>query len=407
MKYRDLQIQTQREAPNNARTQGFAFLVRAGYLTRENVPTQLGKYELNHLKQLFNDPSVLEIARLPILGNDAETFFPIPTGDVEVAHCPNCKYTERLELATFKKTAFPQEEQLPLEQVSTPDCNTIEALANFLNIPKEQTAKALMYTRISDGRFVFVVVRGDMQMSEAKLKAQVGDIRLASLEEIVSVGAAPGYASAVGLKEALVVVDDLIPLSQNLVAGANEAGYHLKNTNYGRDYSAEIVADLVQAQAGDACVSCGNPLSVLSAIVLAKNGEYDFENILLALAETHHDDKGLTLPHPAAPFDVYLMHIPGRDAHNADTRAKAEELYNELQAAGVAVLFDDRDERAGVKFNDADLIGCPLRVTVGEKALKDGMVELKPRKVKENQLVPVDKILHQIHSALGHATTNR
>jgi prolyl-tRNA synthetase len=289
---------------------------------------------------------------------------------------------------------------LSIEKIATPDCNTIESLANFLNIPKEKTAKALMYTRVSDGRFVFVVVRGDMQMSEAKLKAQVGEIRLATAEEIVGAGAAPGYASAIGLsKEALIVVDDLIPQSQNLVAGANEAGYHLLNTNYGRDYSAEIVADLIQAQAGDTCAICGNPLSVLSAIVLTN----EFGNILLALAETHHDDKGLTLPHPAAPFDVYLMHVPGREM---DTRAKAEELYNELQNAGVSVLFDDRDERAGVKFNDADLIGCPLRVTVGEKALKEGMVELKPRTAKENQLVPVDRILDQIHSALGHSTTD-
>ncbi len=180
----------------------------------------------------------------------------------------------------------------------------------------------------------------------------------------------------------------LVPASQNLVAGANESGWHLKNTNYGRDYSAEIVADLVQAKEGDACIHCGNPLSVLSAIRLDDN----FENILLALAETHHDDKGLTLPHPAAPFDVYLMHIAGKEL---DTRAKAEEIYSALQGAGISVLFDDRDERAGVKFNDADLIGCPVRVTVGEKGLKEGMVELKPRKVKENQLVLVDEIIEK------------
>jgi len=196
------------------------------------------------------------------------------------------------------------------------------------------------------------------------------------------------------LKETLIVVDDLIPQSQNLVAGANEAGYHLKNTNYGRDYSAEIVADLTQARAGDACINCGNPLSVLSAIVLTN----DFVNILLALAETHHDDKGLTLPHPAAPFDVYLMQVPGKEL---DTRAKAEEIYNNLQSAGISVLFDDRDERAGVKFNDADLIGCPIRVTVGEKALKEGMVELKSRKAKEVQLVVSGQIIEEIKKIRG------
>ncbi len=195
----------------------------------------------------------------------------------------------------------------------------------------------------------------------------------------------------------MIVVDDLIPQSQNLVAGANESGYHLKNTNYGRDYSAEIIADLVQAKAGDACKNCGSPLSVLSAISLATRKEYDFQNILLALAETHHDAKGLTLPHPAAPFDVYLMHVPGKEM---DTHAKAEEIYQALQNAGISVLFDDRDERAGVKFNDADLIGCPIRVTVGEKALKEGMVELKPRKEKDNQLTPLDTIAERIKSLL-------
>jgi prolyl-tRNA synthetase len=179
-------------------------------------------------------------------------------------------------------------------------------------------------------------------------------------------------------------VDDLIPQVENLVAGANETGYHLKNTNYGRDYSAEIVADLVQARVGDPCLNCGSSLSVQAAMSLATRNAYDFENILLALAETHHDSKGLTLPHPAAPFDVYLMHVPGKEL---DTRAKAEEFYNSLQEAGISVLFDDRDERAGVKFNDADLIGCPVRMTVGEKALKEGMVELKPRKEKDNRLI--------------------
>ena len=384
MKYRDLNIQTQREAPNNARTEGFAFLVRAGYLTRENLPTPLGQYTLDYLRRLANDPSFISGLLLPAIGNDREIFLPIASGSVDIVHCPSCKYTERLELAQFVKTPLPHEEELPLEKVLTPDCHTIEALANFLAVPKEKTAKALMYMRPGDNQFIFVVVRGDMQLSEEKLKQHVGDVRAATVEEIEHSGAAAGYASPVGLKDTLIVVDDLIPGSQNLVAGANEPGYHLKNTNYGRDYSAGIVADLVQVGAGDACINCRNPLSVLSALVLATRNEVDLQNILLALAETHHDAKGLIFPHPAAPFDVYLMHVPGKEL---DTRAHAEGIYHTLQRAGITVLFDDREDRAGVKFNDADLIGCPIRITVGEKALKDGMVELKPRREKENRLV--------------------
>jgi prolyl-tRNA synthetase len=389
MKYRDLNIQTQREAPNNARTEGFAFLVRAGYLTRENIPTQLGEHALNHLRDLSTDSFFFSLLALQTIGNDNEAFFPIPSGSIELAHCSSCKYTERLELARFKKTPLPPEDQLPLEKVLTPDCHTIEALANFLGVPKEKTAKALMYTRLSDNQFVFVVVRGDMQLSEVKLRQQVGDVRVATTAEIEKSGAAAGYASPIGLKETLIVVDDLILQSPNLVAGANETGYHLKNTNYGRDYSAEIVADVAQANAGDTCNNCGNPLSVSSAIVLATRSGFNFENIMLALAEEHHDPKGLTLSHSAAPFDVYLIHLPGKEI---DTRAKAEEIYNLLQSESIPVLFDDRDERAGVKFNDADLIGCPLRITVGEKALKEGMVEIKKRTNANQELVSIKDI---------------
>ena len=397
MKYRDLNIQTQRDAPNNARTEGFAFLVRAGYLTRENIPTQFGEVTLDHLRHLSNEPSFLSQLSLPTIGNDDESFFPIASGPIEVAHCPNCKYTERLELARFAKTPLPKEDELPLEKVLTPDCHTIEALSNFLGVPKEKTAKALMYTRVSDNRFIFVVLRGDSQLSEAKLKQHVGGVRAATAEEVERVGAIAGYASPIRLKDAVIVVDDLIPNSQNLVAGANETGYHLKNTNYGRDYSAEIVQDLIQAKAGDACINCENPLSILSVISLATRKDFDFQNILLALAETYHDGKGLTFPHPAAPCAVYLMQITGKEV---DTRAKAEELYNNLQNAEISVLFDDREERAGVKFNDADLIGLPIRITVGEKGLKEGMVELKERKEKDNQLVPVDKIIEKTKSIL-------
>ena len=397
MKYRDLQIQTQREAPNNARTEGYAVLVRAGYLTRENVPTQLGEYALKHLRSISTSPSFLSRLFLKTIGNEQDTFFPISTGTTEVALCPQCNYTEMEEFAQFQKKPLPQEKELPLEKVLTPDCPTIEALAGYLSIPKEKTAKALMYTRVSDGKFVFVVIRGDMQLSEAKLKANVGNVRAATLEEIQRSGAAAGYASPIGLKDALIIVDNLIPQSQNLVAGANETGYHLKNTNYGRDYSAEIVADLVQVEEGNPCLNCGRRLVILATMPLASGREYDFDAILLALAQSHHDEKGLTIPHPAAALDVYLMHVPGKEL---DTRAKAEELYITLLSSGISILFDDRDERAGVKFNDADLIGCPVRVTVGEKGLKEGMVELKPRKEKENQLVVIDKILEEIKSVL-------
>jgi prolyl-tRNA synthetase len=395
MKYRDLSIQTQREFPNNARTEGFGWLVRAGYVTRENELTALGEYAVNHLRELTTSDasSFFFHLSLPTLGNADETFFLISNGSVEIIHCPACGYAARKELAQFQKIPFSTEAPLPPEKVLTPDCHTIEALANFLNLPKEKTAKALMFTRVSDRKFIFVVVRGDMTLSETKLKNAVGEIRLATVEEIEQAGAAAGFASPVGLTDALIIVDDLIPQSPNLVAGANEDGYHLLNVNCGRDYQAEIVTDLALANAGDACLLCGNKLTVQRAEILATRNEFYFDQILLALAETHHDDKGLALPASAAPFDVYLMHLSGK---TMDTRAKAEEIYGNLQSAGIPVLFDNRDERAGVKFNDADLIGCPVRVTVGDKNLVNGMVELKKRAKKENQLIHMTNVISAV-----------
>ncbi|MBL8091987.1 MAG: hypothetical protein JNJ43_16750, partial [Anaerolineales bacterium] len=278
MKYTDLKIQTQREFPNNMRSQGFGWHARAGYVTRENELTELGKHFISHLQNLSKDSSF--IFPFSFLSSEYETYFPLSTGSIELIHCESCKYTERLELAKFAKpVGATRESPLPIEKVETPNCNTIESLANFLNIPKEKTAKALMFTRASDNQFIFVVVRGDMTLSEAKLKNVVGEIKLATAESIAKSGAEAGYASPIGLKDALIVVDDLIPQSQNLAAGANEVGYHFINTNYGRDYQAEIVADLVLAKADDACANCGNKLSTQNAIALKINNEFHFENI--------------------------------------------------------------------------------------------------------------------------------
>ena len=180
MKYTSLSIQTQREFPNNARTQGWGWLVRAGYLTRENQILPLGEQMLQRLKKLALDPSL----GIPLVLNESDTYFPLSTGNLEITHCPSCHYTERLDLAQFKKTPLPREEERPLEKVSTPECNTIEALANLLNLPKEKTAKALMYVRKTDNKFVFIAVRGDMQLSEAKLRKIVGEVVLADAESI-------------------------------------------------------------------------------------------------------------------------------------------------------------------------------------------------------------------------------
>ncbi|NOY98186.1 MAG: hypothetical protein GXP40_03140 [Chloroflexi bacterium] len=392
-------IQTLREAPSNARSEGFAWLVRARVISRANDLLPLGQRTTGRLHALAATAggSIFTQINLPVITSGAEIFFALQTGATGIMQCPSCGYAARRWVARFAKSALPPEDPLPTEKIATPDCNTIEELANFLGIPQEKTAKALMFTRQADGKFIFAVVRGDMQLSETKLAQLVGDVRPATTEEIEASGAAAGYASPVGLKEAVIIVDDLIPQSANLVAGANEDGYHLKNVNYGRDYTADTIADVALARAGDGCPECNGTLVPLKADLVAesKNGQLVFHDIemLQAIAETHHDEHGLVWPPEIAPYDVHLVWLPGR---KMDTRPAADELYESLQAAGLSVLYDDRDERAGVKFNDADLIGCPVRVTVGERGLKDGMVELKARTASERELAPLDKIVARV-----------
>ncbi len=228
-----------------------------------------------------------------------------------------------------------------------------------------------------------------MNLSETKLRKVVGEVRLATTAEIEQAGAVAGYASPVGLDDTLIVVDDLIPQSFNLVTGANETNHHLLNTNCGRDYHAEIVTDLALAKAGDLCAMCGSPLELVNCICLKDKNGFRFEEVLLALAESHHDQKGLTLPISASPFNAYLMHIPGK---TLDTRASAEEIHLACQEANITILFDDREERAGIKFNDADLIGCPIRITIGERGLENGQAELKMRKTGESMNIDLDAI---------------
>ncbi|MCG2784298.1 MAG: His/Gly/Thr/Pro-type tRNA ligase C-terminal domain-containing protein [Anaerolineae bacterium] len=412
MRYDELSIQTHREAPANARSAGQSWLVRAGYISHSGQFLPLGERALARIRAYLKTPADFEQIGLLTLTGAHETYFPMPVGSHDLLRCPECGTAARAETARAKKAGSAAEMPAPLEKVLTPDCPTIESLAALLSIPTTKTAKALMFVSTGspkspdfgqtaesretfDSEFIFVVIRGDMALSEAKLEALVGKFRLATEDEIRAVGAVPGYASPVGVKNARIIVDELIPQSTNLVAGANQAGYHLLNTNYGRDYSAEIVADLSQANPGDPCIECGAPLEATRGWVLASDAGFDPEKILFALAEAHNDEKGLTFPAPAAPFDIYLMQVPGK---TLDTLPVAEELYQKLQAAGFSVLFDDRNERAGVKFNDADLLGCPIRITVGERGLQNGMAEIKGRNGSEVEQIPLAEIIDYLRS---------
>ncbi len=283
-------------------------------------------------------------------------------------------------------------------------------------------------------QFIFAVIRGDMELNETKLANAVHarDLRPATEEEIIAIGAVPGFASPVSLviksPQCLVVVDDSIPASPNLVAGANEMDYHLKNTNYPRDYAANIVTDIAAAEAGDDCPECGHSLRMergvevgnifklgtrysdsLGCTFLDKDGQQKpvimgsygigVGRLLACVAEEHHDEHGLIWPVTVAPYLVQLVLLRGKG--NPQAEETAGKLYSDLQAAGIEVLYDDRDESPGVKFNDADLIGLPIRLTVSERALTQGGAEMKLRNRTEKVIIPLKDVEARIRSELA------
>lgn len=365
-----------------------------------------------------------------------EFMYLTPIGEDTLLLCDHCGYAANRQIARFRKPATAAEAPQPLERVATPGVTTIEALAEFLGVPKARTAKAVfLIASVPQGdsavdRFVLALVRGDMEVNETKLANAVKakELRPAREEEIRAVGAVPGYASPVGLdpRRVLVVVDEAIPTSPNLVGGANEPGYHTRGVNYGRDFTAAIVADIAAAGEGDACPVCGHALRVsrgvevgnifklgtrytdaMGATFLDRGGSqravimgsYGIGSgrLLACVAEAHHDADGLAWPITVAPYQVHLVLLP--DAAGQAQR-EAEALYARLQAACVEVLFDDRDERPGVKFKDADLIGLPLRVTVSERSLKQGGVELKRRTAPDRAIVPLGQAVSRLQAEI-------
>ncbi|MFQ5616255.1 MAG: proline--tRNA ligase [Anaerolineales bacterium] len=381
-------------------------------------------------------PSVAVESDVGMMGGKLahEYMYLTPIGEDTLVICDECGYIANRQIATFQKPSPAEEGAQPPEKVATPDTKTIATLADFLDVPESQTAKAVfMIATLTEKKkdvqkFIFAIVRGDMDLNETKLTNAIKakDLRPAQDEEIIAVGAEPGYASPVGLaknENVLVVVDDLIPHSPNLVAGANEAGYHLKNVNYGRDYEAGIVTDIVNAAAGYACSSCGGTLRTsrgvevgnifklgtrysddLKCTFIDKDGQLKpvimgsygigVGRLLACIAEEYNDKYGLIWPITVAPYQVHIVSL--KDAGYA-----ASVIYEQLQEVGVEVLYDDRNESAGVKFNDADLIGIPLRVTAGKRGLQRGEVELKRRSERERKRIPVDEIVERVQEEIA------
>jgi len=377
-----------------------------------------------------------------------EFMYLTPIGEDTLLVCKNCGYAANRQIARFKKEPAAAEEPQPIEKVATPDTKTIEDLAEYLGIPKSKTAKAIfIIASIIQGvetydRLVFAIVRGDMDLNETKLTnvLKAKELRPAREEEIISVGAVPGYASPKGLKDVLVVVDDAIPESPNLVAGANEEGFHYLNVNYERDYKAEIVADIAVAEEDSLCPECGTPMGIQRGVEVGNifklgsryseamganfldqegktkpviMGSYGIGSgrLMASVAEEHHDEYGLIWPISVSPYALHLITLQkkvkhqdqniGEEVDDKDPLDVAEGLYKQFQSAGIEILFDDRDESPGVKFNDADLIGTPIRLTVSDRSLQAGGIEVKRRDQKEKAIVPIDKIISHVEATIA------
>jgi prolyl-tRNA synthetase len=350
-------------------------------------------------------------------GTAAHEFMHVtPSGEDRLILCPTGDYTANAEVATFDKGAPDFGPAAEREEVATPDCETIDEVATFLGVPTEQTIKAVFY--VADDEFVFVVIRGDLNVNEVKLRnaLQATELRPATEEEIRAVGAEPGYASPVRLADDVrVVADDSVEGLANGISGANRAGFHLRNVNYGRDYVASLVTDIALAEDGHACSVCGADLSAangieignifklgtkysdtMGATYLDKTGRQQplimgcygigVGRLLASAVEASHDENGISFPIAIAPYEVHLVPV----GKGAEVVEAADALYEKWVAEGYEVLYDDRKESPGVKFKDSDLIGIPVRVTISQRTLGDDSYEVKCRWKAEREYAPAD-----------------
>jgi prolyl-tRNA synthetase len=368
-----------------------------------------------------------------------EFMYVSPIGEDSLALCDGCGYAANREVAEFRLEPATGE-PAALERVHTPEAKTIASLAEMLEIPEERTGKMVFYVGTfpaesdeegKNERLVAAIVRGDMEANPIRVQQLAGalELRAAQEDEIVATGMVPGYASPVGIdRDALViVVDEWVAASPNLVLGANEVDYHLLNVCSGRDYEPHAVGRIAAAEEGFACDRCGGSLRLARGVEVGNifqlgtryseglgatfNDEDGTERpvwmgsygiglgrLLACVAEEHRDDGGLKLPVSVAPYHVALVAL----ARSDEAFAEAEALFDTLLAAGIEVLFDDRrDQSPGVKLKDADLRGLPIRLIVGEKSIAAGGAEMSLRSVGDREIVPMDDVVARVRAELA------
>ncbi len=342
-------------------------------------------------------------------------------GEGEMVFCSKCPYAanlEKAEVARPDRAEADPSSWRPLEKVHTPNVRTIEEVSRFLKVKPEQIVKTLIFQ--ADGKPVAVLIRGDHEVNEAKLRSFLGcDVLEMATDDIVLevTGSPKGFAGAIGIK-ADIYADYSLMNMVNVVMGGNQEDYHVRNANYGRDFEVKAFADLRVIQKTDPCPKCGSRLRfargievghvfklgdkysrAMRATYLDRNGKEQYMvmgcygigigRTVAAVIEQHHDERGIIWPMSVAPFHVIIVPVNVNEKALAET---AENLYEALRRKGVEVLLDDRDERAGVKFNDADLIGIPLRITVGPKRLAEGEAEVMVRRTGKTKSMKIDRI---------------
>lgn len=356
------------------------------------------------------------------------------SGEDAIVSCDSCRYAANVEKAESRLLdSVKVVDQLPLQKTSTPDMKTIADVAAFLGMATDKTIKTLVYTS-GTGDHVMAILRGDHELNEIKLKNCLGwdEILMAGEEQIMGITGSPiGFLGPLGLKEKVPVIADLaVEAMSNAVIGANEKDMHYTNANPGRDFSVDRFADIRNVEAGDPCPRCeqgklemwrgievghvfklGTKYSKsLNATYLDADGKEQIifmgcygigiGRTVAAAIEQNHDENGIIFPLPIAPFHCSVVALNTKDK---GVMAEAEEIYFKLEKKGIDVLFDDRDERPGVKFKDNDLIGIPLRIVVGSKGLAEGKVEIKIRNTGEVLLLPIEDAIEHVQKMVETA----
>ena len=363
-------------------------------------------------------------------GKDSQEFMALTdVGEDTILMCERegCGYAANDEKAAFIKSSHREDSELPLEEIHTPGIKTIDALADFVGVPTSKTLKVVFYS--ADGDVIIAVVRGDLEVNEVKLKNALGagELVIATPEQVEMAGLVAGSASPVGLSTITIVADESVGMGSNFVVGANKHDYHLLNANFPRDFEADVKTDIALAHEGDACIKCESPMvsrrgievghvfklgtkyaEALGALFPTEHGTQEpiimgcygigVGRLLASSIEQNHDEDGIVLPPSIAPYDVWITAL---SVDKQEVLNEAVALHDELQSKGLDVLLDDRDESAGVKFNDADLLGLPIRVVVSPRNMKQGVVEVKLRASSEAAIIATSSLVEYVQGVLA------